>query len=79
MNRIDLSTGKELEGRPHWTAEEIAAYIDYQEEQEVVLERQLEAEFAVSGYVNKERGIGHIHRQIERELAANKAQYRYAP
>ena len=79
MNRIDLSTGRELEGSPHWTTEEIDAYIDYQEEKEVVLERQLEAEFAVSGYVSKERGIGHIHRHIERELAADRAQYRYAP
>ena len=79
MNRIDLSTGRELEGSPYQTTEEIDAYIDYQEEKEVVLEGLLEAEFAILGYVSKERRISHILHHIERELAADRAQYRYAP
>jgi hypothetical protein len=77
--RIDLDTKTLIEGPPGWLTEEIQAWLDWDKAQEEALEQQLEVEFVAAGGFGSEsrRGIGHIHRQLETEVATERSQYRF--
>jgi hypothetical protein len=68
-----------LEGRPHWTTEEIHAWLDYEALQEQEVERQVEAELIAAGGFgqSRERGIRGVHGRIETDFQALKEQYRF--
>ena len=79
--RIDLESETLIEGPPGWLTEEIQAWLDWDQIQEEALEQQLEVEFVAAGGFGSERrrGIGHINRQIEAEVATERSQYRFYP
>lgn len=78
-HRIDLETETILEGRPHWTTEEIYAWLDYEALQEQEVERQVEAELIAAGGFgqSRERGIRGVYGRIETDFQALKEQYRF--
>lgn len=78
-HRIDLETETILEGRPHWTTEEIHAWLDYEALQEQEVERQIEAELIAAGGFgqSRERGIRGVYGRIETDFQALKEQYRF--
>jgi hypothetical protein len=78
-HRIDLETETILEGRPHWTTEEIHAWLDYEALQEQEVERQVEAELIAAGGFgqSRERGIQGVYSRVETDFQALKAQYRF--
>ena len=43
LERIDLETKTIMDGRPHWTNEEVMAFLDYQQQKE---DEQCEIEMA---------------------------------
>jgi hypothetical protein len=57
-HHIDLETETILEGRPHWTTEEIHAWLDYEALQEQEVERQVEAEIIAAGGFGQSRERG---------------------
>jgi hypothetical protein len=75
--RINLETKTLIEGPPGWLTEEIQAWLDWDQQQEQVVEQQVEAELvAAGGYGgDSRRGVGHIHRQLEAEAIAEKRAY----
>ena len=79
--RIDLESKTLIEGPPGWLTEEIQAWLDWDPTQEEALEQQLEVEYIAAGGFGSEgrRGIGHIHRRIEAEVATERSQYRFYP
>jgi hypothetical protein len=78
-HRIDLKKETILKGRPHWTTEEIHAWLDYEALQEQEVERQVEAELIAAGGFgqSKDRGIQGVFRRIETDFQALKEQYRF--
>jgi hypothetical protein len=78
-HRIDLETETILKGRPHWTTEEIYAWLDYEALQEQEVERQVEAELIAAGGFgqSRERGIRGVYGRIETDFQALKEQYRF--
>jgi hypothetical protein len=78
-HRIDLETETILEGRPHWTTEEIYAWLDYEALQEQDVERQVEAELIAAGGFgqSRERGIRGVFGRVETDFQALKEQYRF--
>ena len=78
-HRIDLETETILEGRPHWTTEEIYAWLDYEALQEQEVERQVEAELIAAGGFgqSRERGIQGVYSRVETDFQALKEQYRF--
>jgi hypothetical protein len=78
-HRIDLETETILEGRPHWTTEEIHAWLDYEALQEQEVERQVEAELIAAGGFgqSRERGIRGVFDRVETDFQALKEQYRF--
>jgi hypothetical protein len=79
QQRLNLESETLIEGPPNWTREEIHAWLDWDKEQDKIVEQQVEAEVvAAGGYGgDSRRGIGHIHRQIEAEDIAERQQYRF--
>jgi hypothetical protein len=79
LKRLNLETETLIEGQPKWTDEEIHAWLDWDWQQEQVIEQQVEAEVvAAGGYGgDSRRGVGHIHRQIEAEEVTERQQYRF--
>jgi hypothetical protein len=77
--RIDLEIETILEGRPHWTTEEIHAWLDYEALQEQEVERQVEAELIAAGGFgqSKERGFHGVYSRVETDFQALKEQYRF--
>jgi hypothetical protein len=77
--RIDLETETILEGRPHWTKEEIYAWLDYDALQEQEVERQVEAELIAAGGFgqSRERGFSSVYGRVETNFHALKEQYRF--
>jgi hypothetical protein len=65
-HRIDLETETILEGRPHWTTEEIYAWLDYEALQEQEVERQVEAELIAAGGFgqSRERGFQGVYGSV---------------
>jgi hypothetical protein len=80
IQRLDLETETLLEGRPHWTTEEIQAWLDYEAIQEQEVDRQVEAELVAAGGFGQsgERGIQGLWGQIGGDIQARKEQYRFA-
>jgi hypothetical protein len=78
-HRIDLETETILKGRPHWTTEEIYAWLDYEALQEQEVERQVEAELIAAGGFGqtRERGIRGVYGRTETDFQALKEQYRF--
>jgi hypothetical protein len=76
---IDLETETILEGRPHWTTEEIYAWLDYKALQEQEVKRQVEAKLIAAGGFgqSRERGIRGVFSRVETDFQALKAQYRF--
>ena len=68
-----------MEGQPNWTIEEISAWLDWDQQQDKIVEQQVEAELVAAGGFGRDsrRGVGHIHRKIEADLAAEKKAYRF--
>jgi hypothetical protein len=79
LKRLNLETETLIEGQPKWTDEEIYAWLDWDRQQEQVIEQQVEAEVvAAGGYGgDSRRGVGHIHAQIDTESRAEMQQYRF--
>jgi hypothetical protein len=73
-HRIDLETETILEGRPHWTTEEIHAWLDYEALQEQEVERQVEAELIAAGGFgqSRERGFHGVYGRVETDYKALK-------
>jgi hypothetical protein len=78
--RLDLQTETLLEDEaPKWTHEEISAWLDNEALKEQEIEREVEAELIAAGGFGKQRGVRRLHKQIERDIAAEKGQYRFMP
>jgi hypothetical protein len=77
--RINLDSETLIEGPASWLTEEIQAWLDWDQEQDKVVEEQVEAEVVAAGGFggDSRRGIGHIHRQLEAEVATERSQYRF--
>jgi hypothetical protein len=77
--RINLDSETLIEGPPGWLTEEIQAWLDWDQEQDKVVEEQVEAEVVAAGGFggDSRRGVGHIHRQLEAEVATERSQYRF--
>ena len=81
MNLIDLSTGRELDGRPHWTQEELDAYADFQALENKREEEAVEEEITGQGGFGQsaKRGVKTVHARINLQIQQENAQYRFAP
>jgi hypothetical protein len=79
LKRLNLETETLIEGQPKWTDEEIYAWLDWDQQQEQVIEQQVEAEVvAAGGYGgDSRRGVSHIHAQIDTESRGQTQQYRF--
>jgi hypothetical protein len=69
-----------LEGRAHWTTEEVQAWLDWDEQQEEEATRQVEAELIAAGGFgqSRRRGIRSLWNQIDSDIQAREEQYRFA-
>jgi hypothetical protein len=69
-----------MDSRPHWTAEEIRAWLHYEALQEQEVERQVEAELVAEGGFgqSRERGIQGLWSRIGGDIQAIEEQYRFA-
>ena len=80
LERIDLETEKVVEGCPHWTDDEIRAFLDYGQRQE---EEQCEIELAelkaYSGRFCADRGNKALWAALERKRDQDRLLYRFAP
>jgi hypothetical protein len=77
--RINIETETELDEAPNWTYEEISAWLDNEALKEQEIEREVEAELIAAGGFGRQRGVGSLRKQIERNIAAEKGQYRFMP
>jgi hypothetical protein len=71
---LEVETETILKGRPHWTSEEIHAWLDYEALQEQEVERQLEAELIAAGSFgqSRERGSQGVNGRVETDYRALK-------
>jgi hypothetical protein len=78
-HRIDLETETILEGRPHWTTEEIYAWLDHDALKTQEVEEQVEAELIAARGIgqSRERGIGGLWSRLEADNEALQEQYRF--
>ena len=67
-----------IEHPPKWTNEEVEAYLDWDAEETIEIERQEQAEFDIRGGFSAERGIRGLNRQIRRDIEARRKEYRFA-
>ena len=74
---LDTETLLDQEDGPQWTDEEIRAWHDYKELVEQRVEEEEEAAFIRRGGFSGERGIGSLWRQIDANIEADKARYRF--
>jgi hypothetical protein len=79
IQRLDLETESLIEGRPHWSTEEIQAWLDNEALKQQDIDRQVEAELVAAGGFgqNSERGIQGLWNQIGGDIQAEKARYRF--
>jgi hypothetical protein len=75
--RIDIQAKKLLDGRPHWSNEEIDAYLDYQAIKDQDIEAKEEARVVSQGGFgrNKDRGISGLLGSINKRIEEEEAQY----
>ena len=79
--RLDLETETLLdyiEYPPNWTDEEVEAWLDWDIEETIEVERQVQAEFDTRGGLGAKRGVQGLKRQINRDIKAQRKRYRYA-
>jgi hypothetical protein len=79
--RLDLKTETLLdyiEHPPKWTDEEVEAWLDWDAEETIEVERQVQAEFDIRGGFSAERGVQGLNRQIRRDIQARRNEYRFA-
>ena len=76
--RLDLDTETLLEDSPNWTNEEIDAWLDWDTEETIEVERQEEADYIARGGPSTERGIKGLWGQIGTSIQAEREQYRFA-
>ena len=79
FQRLNLETETLLEGRPHWTVEEVSAWLDNENIKEQEVERVVEEELiSVGGYGQSgERGVEGLWNRIKSESAAENQGYRF--
>jgi hypothetical protein len=77
--RINIETETELDEAPNWTHEEISAWLDNEALKEQEIEREVEAELIAAGGFGRQRGVGRLRKQIERDIEAQRGQYRFMP
>jgi hypothetical protein len=77
--RLDIKAGKLLDGRPHWTTEEIEAWLDFEALKDTEADRLAEEELAEIGGFGEQRGVRSIWARIDAEKAAERVSYRFAP
>jgi len=75
--RIDIQAKKLLDGRPHWSNEEIDTYLDYQAIKDQDIEAEEEARVVSQGGFgrNKDRGISGLLGSINKRIEEEEAQY----
>jgi hypothetical protein len=81
IQRLDLETETLLdyiEHPPKWTDEEVEAWLDWDAEETIEVERQVQAEFDTRGGFSAERGVQGLNRQIRRDIQARRNEYRFA-
>jgi hypothetical protein len=78
-DRIDLQTETLVEGRPHWTTEEVQAWLDHKALEAEQVERQVEAELVAAGGFGqgRRRGVRSLWNQIEGNIQTREEQYRF--
>ena len=67
-----------IEHPPNWTDEEVEAWLDWDAEETIEVERQVQAEFDARKGLSGERGVRGLRRQIKRDIEARCKRYRYA-
>jgi hypothetical protein len=77
--RLDIKAGKLLDGRPHWTTEEIEAWLDFEALKDAEADRLAEEELAKTGGFRGQRGVKSIWAGIDSEKATERVLYRFAP
>jgi hypothetical protein len=75
--RLDLQSETLLEGRPHWTTEEIQAWLDNEALKEQEVERQVEAELVATGGFGRERGVQGLWSRIQDDITAQAREFRF--
>jgi hypothetical protein len=80
IQRLDLESEALIEGRPHWSTEEIQAWLDNKALEQEKVDRQVEAELVAAGGFGQssERGIQGLWGRIGSDIQARKEQYRFA-
>jgi hypothetical protein len=76
--RIDIETETELDNAPNWTHEEISAWLDNEALKEQEIEREVEAELIAAGGFSRQRGVGSLRKQIERDIAVTSVPHTFA-
>jgi hypothetical protein len=67
-----------IEHPPNWTDEEVEAWLDWDAEETIEVERQVQAEFDIRGGLSGERGVRGLMRQIKKDIKARRKKYRFA-
>jgi hypothetical protein len=77
--RLDLETETLHKGGPHWTTEEVQAWLTYEALQEQEVERQVEAELIAAGGFgqSRESGVRGLWSRLETDYHAREEQYRF--
>ena len=78
--RLDLETETLLDYREHppeWTDEEVEAWLDWDAQETIEVEMQVQAEFDIRGGLSAERGVRGLNMQIEKDIRATHKRYRY--
>jgi hypothetical protein len=80
VQRLNLDTETLIEGIADWTNEEVSAWLDWDKIKDQEVERQVEAEVARAGGFGQSRARGSrgLWNQLEANIEARRAQYRFA-
>ena len=79
--RLDLETETLLDYReypPEWTDEEVEAWLDWDAQETIKVEMQVQAEFDIRGGLSAERGVRGLNMRIEKDIRAIRKRYRHA-
>ena len=79
--RLDLETETLLDYReypPEWTDEEVEAWLDWDAQETIEVEMQVQAEFDIRGGLSAERGVRGLNMRIEKDIRATRKRYRHA-
>ena len=79
--RLDLKTETLLDYReypPEWTDKEVKAWLDWDTQETIKVEMQVQAEFDTPGGLSAERSVQGLNIRIEKDIRARYKRYRYA-